>query len=142
MPSADLQSRTGLFVEHDITVGTYDIDFAGHVSNISYLRWLEDMRLRLFDKYFPLKNFLEENKTPVLTSTAIQYKRPIRLFDRPHCYMRVSKMGLASLTIEAEFRVDGELTTVAEHVGVFIDLKTHKPIRIPKILLEKFEQAN
>jgi acyl-CoA thioester hydrolase len=141
MPSADLQSRTGLFVEHDITVGTYDIDFAGHVSNISYLRWLEDMRLMLFDKYFPLKMFLDENKTPVLASTSIQYKRPIRLFDKPHCYMWVSKIGHASMTIAAELRVNGELTTVVEHVGVFIDLATHKPIRVPKIMVEKFEQA-
>jgi len=28
-----------------IAIRTYDIDFAGIVSNIVYLRWLEDMRL-------------------------------------------------------------------------------------------------
>jgi acyl-CoA thioester hydrolase len=132
----------GLFIEHDIRVGTYDIDFAAHVSNISYLRWLEDMRGMLFDKYFPLKNFLAEDKTPVLSSTHIQYRRPIKLFDKPHGVMWISKVGLASLTILAEFYVDGELTTSVEHVGVFIDLKTGKAIRMPKIIVDAFKSAN
>lgn len=142
MTAVDSIAHRGLFIEHDITVGTYDIDFAGHVSNISYLRWLEDMRLELFEKYFPLKNFLAEFKTPVLASTHIQYKRPIRLFDIPHGFMWVSKVRQASVTIEARLTVDGELTTVAEHVGVFIDLNTHKPIRVPHILIEKFKAHN
>jgi acyl-CoA thioester hydrolase len=131
----------GLFIEHDIKVGTYDIDFAGHVSNISYLRWLEDMRLKLFDKYFPLEHYLAEDKTPVLASTSIQYKRPIRLFDRPHGVMWISKVGIAALTITAELYVDNQLTTTVEHVGVFIDLKTHKPIRMPQNILEAYKQA-
>ena len=31
-------------VQHSFRVMTYDIDFAGIVSNISYIRWLEDLR--------------------------------------------------------------------------------------------------
>jgi YbgC/YbaW family acyl-CoA thioester hydrolase len=131
----------GLFIEHDVNVGTYDIDFASHVSNISYLRWLEDMRLKLFDKYFPLQNFLAENKTPVLVSTHIQYRRPIKLFDQPHGVMWISKMAMASLTITAEFYVNGELTTSVEHVGVFIDLGTGKAIRMPQKIIDAFKSA-
>ena len=133
--------RLGLFIEHDINVGTYDIDFAGHVSNIAYLRWLEDMRLQLFDKYFPLQMFLKEDKTPVLAATNIQYRKPIRLFDRPHGVMWISKMGIASLTISAELYVDKQLTTQVEHVGVFIDLKTHKPIRMPQIIIDAYNKS-
>jgi acyl-CoA thioester hydrolase len=132
----------GLYIEHDIKVGTYDIDFAGHVSNISYLRWLEDMRLKLFDKYFPLEHFLAEHKSPVLASTSIQYKRPIKLFDRPQGRMWISKMGHASLTIAAELYVQGELRTTVEHVGVFIDLNTGKAIRMPQIIVDKFTEVS
>jgi len=31
-------------VRHSFRVMTYDIDFAGVVSNITYTRWLEDLR--------------------------------------------------------------------------------------------------
>lgn len=127
-----------LFVEHDIKVGTYEIDFAGHVSNIAYLRWLEDMRLMLFDKYFPLQGFMEQGKTPVLASTEIKYKRPIKLFDQPHGIMWVSAMGKASMTIDAEFFVDQNLTTAAKHVGVFVELASGKPVRVPAICLDLF----
>jgi len=33
-------------VERAIEIKTYDIDFAGIVSNIVYVRWLEDLALR------------------------------------------------------------------------------------------------
>jgi acyl-CoA thioester hydrolase len=31
----------------DLPIKTYDIDFAGIVSNIVYIRWLEDLRLKI-----------------------------------------------------------------------------------------------
>lgn len=133
---------TSLFIEHDVFVSTYDTDFAGHVSNISYLRWFEDMRLKLFDKYFPLSGFLDEGKTPVIAATNIHYKRPVKLFEKPHGVMWVSKMGQASMTISAELHVGDELRTVVEHVGVFIDLATGRPIRLPSLCVDLFKNAN
>jgi len=47
-----------LLIEKEIKVATYDIDFAGIVSNISYIRWLEDLRLAWLEKYFPWVNRL------------------------------------------------------------------------------------
>src|SRR5262245_30154672 len=99
----------GLFVEHQIPVRTYDIDYAGHVSNIAYLRWFEDMRTMLFEKYFPLQPFLDDGKTPVIASHFVQYKRPIKLFEKPHAVMWVSEVTPASMIINAEIRVDGDL---------------------------------
>jgi acyl-CoA thioester hydrolase len=131
----------GLFVEHDIVVATYDTDFANHVSNIAYLRWFEDMRLKLFDKYFPLKQFIDQGKSPVIASHYIQYKRPIRLFDKPHAVMWVSHIGNASVTIDGEIKVDGQITTVVRHVGVFIDLATGKPIRVPEVCVTEYKNA-
>ena len=43
-----------LEVELTIPVRSYDIDFAGIVSNIVYIRWLEDLRLKWLDEHFPL----------------------------------------------------------------------------------------
>ncbi len=131
-----------LRIEHDVSIGTYDIDFVGHVSNISYLRWLEDARLKLFETYFPLERFVRDGLTPVLVSTNIIYKRPIRLFEKPVIDMWVSSIGNASLTIDAEICVNGLLTSRVRHVGVFIELATGKPVRLPKVCVRKFQESS
>lgn len=128
-----------LYIEHDIRVNTYDIDFAGHVSNTVYLCWLEEMRLKMFDIYCPLKQFIDRGVTPVLTSTEIHYKKPIKLFEKPLGKMWVSDLGLTTLTIEAEIYLGDTLTTRAKHVGVFVDMAKMKPIRVPKNFLQAVE---
>ena len=128
-------------ITREIYIGTYDIDFAGHVSNIVYLRWLEDMRLMVFDKYFPLEQIMEEGKIcPVLASTEIEYKRPIKLFSKPIGTMWISRMGSASMTFSGQIEVDGQICTTAEHVGVFVSQESAKPVRLPKIILEQHEK--
>lgn len=125
-----------LYLEHDIYVSTHEIDFAGHVSNTVYLRWLEDMRLKMFDVYCPLQDFLKIGVTPVLVSTEIHYLRPIKLFDKPRGKMWLSDLGFTSLTIEAEIYLSAVLATRAKHVGVFVSMEKMKPVRIPKMFVE------
>lgn len=122
----------------NIKVGTYDVDFAGHVSNISYIRWLEDMRLQLFDSFFPLSNFLSKGLVPVIASTKIDYKKPIRLFESPIGYMWIESLGAASIKISAYILVDSVITTQASHVAVFIDQSNGKPVKVPQEIVKAF----
>lgn len=131
-----------LYFEDDINVSTYDIDFIGHVSNIVYLRWLEDMRLKMFNQYCPLKNFIDQGVTPVLIETEIKYKKSIRLFEQPICKMWVSHLGKASLIIDAEIFVQGELATMARFTGAFVDMKTLRPIRVPQEFRNAVERSD
>jgi acyl-CoA thioester hydrolase len=130
-----------LNIEYDVPVRTYDIDYAGHVSNIAYLRWFEDMRSMLFEKYFPLQPLMDEGKTPVIASHFIQYKRAIRLFDKPHATMWVEDVSAAKMLIHAEIHVGDILTTTVEHVGVFIDLRTGRPVRMPERCVKLFRES-
>jgi acyl-CoA thioester hydrolase len=114
-----------------IPVRTYDIDFAGIVSNIVYIRWLEDLRLTMLANYLPLDMQMEQGWGPVLMSTNIEYKRPIRLFDKVVGHMWVSQIGNTSYTIDAEFVANGEIATTATQRGVFVDMKSMRPVRIP-----------
>jgi acyl-CoA thioester hydrolase len=41
-------------VERALPIRTYDIDFAGIVSNIVYVRWLEDLRLAMMEEAYPI----------------------------------------------------------------------------------------
>lgn len=130
-----------LQVDLPISVRTYDIDSAGHVSNIVYIRWLEDLRLELFEKHFSLQSFVKENITLVLSSTNIEYKRSIRLFDPVMAQMWVESLTNATIKLRAEFFVDGKVTTEASHTAVFVDLRTMKPRRVPEIVQKKFSLA-
>lgn len=140
----NLSTRTDarpLAIEHQIEIRTYDIDGLGHVSNITYLRWMEDMRFRLFEAHFPFEQFVADGVSPVLASTYIEYKRPIKLFDRPVCRMWLSHVGNASFTVEAEIVVLEQIATRVKHVGVFTDLASGRPIRVPRVVIDKFTAA-
>lgn len=134
---SDVERR--LLVERRFRIKTYDVDFAGVVSNIVYIRWLEDLRLEIHDRYLPLKSLLERDIVPVLAETTIRYKRPLRLFDDPMGYMWITKMGRARFNLAAEFVANGVVTTEAEHVAVFVSMRTMRSIPAPPELRAQFE---
>jgi acyl-CoA thioester hydrolase len=118
-------------------VRTYDIDSIGHVSNIVYIRWLEDLRLELFDKHFGFASVLAAGWSIVLIETQIEYKRAIKLADRVQAKMWISSLGKATINLAAEFFANEILTTKASHKAAFVDLKTTKPIRVPQVVLDR-----
>jgi acyl-CoA thioester hydrolase len=131
-----------LLIEMDIRVRTYDIDSAGHVSNINYLYWMEDMRLEVMERYFPMQPLIEKGYQPVITATQIEYKRAIKLFDKPKGSMWVSSVGKVSYTFEGEIHVNGELTTHATHTGVFVDTGSGRPRKLPPEFIAQFQAAS
>ncbi|MBW4534820.1 MAG: acyl-CoA thioesterase [Pleurocapsa minor HA4230-MV1] len=77
----------------DLPIKTYDIDFAGIVSNIVYIRWLEDLRLKMLEFYFPLEQLMSKGYCPTVNSTEIKYQKALRLGDRPVGKMWMSQLG-------------------------------------------------
>lgn len=130
------QEKKLLAVDMDIFVGTYDIDFAGHVSNIVYLRWFEALRLKIFEKYYPLKQVMDDGYLPIITSHFIEYKRAVKLFDAPHGFMWIDSISKARIKFKGEVRVNGELATQAVHEGIFLSSETMKPTKIPPLIIE------
>lgn len=136
-----IAEKRRFLIEMDIKVRTYDIDSAGHVSNIVYLRWMEDMRLEVLERYFPLKPLIDKGYQPIIASTFIEYKRPVKLFDKPRGSMWLSEIGLASYKFEGQVHLGEQLATHARHTGAFIDIKTGKPRRLPVEFVRRFEEA-
>jgi acyl-CoA thioester hydrolase len=119
-----------------IPVRTYDVDFIGYVSNIVYVRWLEDLRLQILADHFPLNRAIEElGIAPVLVRTEIDYKRPIRLFDVVLGRMWVGELGRVRQVLQAEFTVDGELRAAARQITCFVDVKTGRAQPTPDALM-------
>lgn len=130
-----------LEIQMNIRVRTYDIDSAGHASNIVYFRWLEDMRLQMFEEHFSLQSFIEQGFTPIIAASSIEYKRPIKLFDKPIGHMWLSEIRRASMKFQGEIYVGDQLMTRASHTGVFVDIETMRPRRIPDVVIQKFRLA-
>ena len=126
----------------NLQVKTYDIDFAGIVSNIVYLRWLEDLRLEMLETYLPLKQLMARGYCPIIASTEIKYKKALRIFDRPVAKMWVSglgrseamPLGLSRCILQAEICLDNQIVTTATQTGFFINLETMRPMAVPQEL--------
>src|SRR6516162_6328497 len=120
------------FYEQPLPIRTYDIDFAGIVSNIVFVRWLEDLRLALLERAYSLVQALAEDVAPILLATRISYRRPVTIDDRLVGRMRVAALGRVRWRLAAEFTVAGVLHAEAEQEGLFMRLSTRRPIAIPE----------
>jgi len=123
-----------------ISIYTYDIDYAGHVSNIAYFRWLEEMRFKLFEENFPMKGFVDQGLLPIIASSSIEYKRSVTLFDKPIGHMWLDEVRAASVLFKGEIRLNGEVTTIASHVGLFVSKETMRPVRLPREIADKYRE--
>ena len=127
-----------LLVELPIRVKTYDIDFVGHVNNIVYVRWLEDLRLQLLDTYFPLEPMRQHGVVPIIVNTHVDYQQGIVLADKDVLgRMWVKKFGKATFYLDVEFLVRGQVRCTAWQRGAFVDAKTLRPVRVPEGLAKQ-----
>ncbi|MFN6485065.1 MULTISPECIES: thioesterase family protein [unclassified Nostoc] len=123
-----------------IPVKTYDIDFMGIVSNIVYVRWLEDLRLKFLDEHWQLNQQIEQGYTPILAGTEIEYKRPIKIIDQVIGRLWLSNLGRLKWTVQAEIFSNDELAAVASQKGGFVSLQNNRLIPIPEELQKKYLQ--
>jgi acyl-CoA thioester hydrolase len=127
-----------LEVELAIPVKTYDIDFVGIVHNSVYIRWLEDLRIKLLDEHLPLAQPLKAGFCPIIAGTEIEYKRPIKLFDQVIGRLWLSNLSRLKWTVKAEILSNHELAAIATQKGAFINLQNGRPIPIPEELQKKY----
>jgi acyl-CoA thioester hydrolase len=120
------------FYEEVLRIRTYDIDFAGIVGNIVFIRWLEDLRLGLLAQAYPLIRALTEDVAPILLATRITYRRPVTIADPLVGRIRVAGLGRVRWRLAAEFAVGEAIHAEAEQEGLFMRLSTRRPIAIPE----------
>ena len=125
-------------IERALPVRTYDIDFAGIVGNIVFIRWLEDLRLALMDEAYPITEALAAGVAPILLATRIAYERPVTIADPLVGRMWVTTMGKLRWTVAAEFVVGARRHAHAEQEGIFIRLSTRRPVPPPAPLRRRF----
>ena len=130
-----------LEVELQLPVKTYDIDFAGIVSNIVYVRWLEDLRLEMLDRFLPLAEQLKNGIAPLILQTKIDYKQAIQMADRPIGKMWIESLESLRWIVSAEISSAGKTSAIAQQTGIFINLENKRPIRIPERLQQQYQES-
>ncbi|MGG6294512.1 acyl-CoA thioesterase [Leptolyngbya sp. AN02str] len=134
-----LEHKQPFEVELPLPVRTYDIDFAGIVSNIVYVRWLEDLRLEMLARHFPLGEQLRDGFMPVVVQTKVDYKQPVKLGDVPVGKMWMQSVDSLRWTVNAAIAVNGKTAALGEQMGVFVSLQTNRPIRMPASLKQQYQ---
>ncbi len=119
---------------------TYQIDAAGHVSNIVYIQWMEECRLKLLEKIgMPAHKVIKSGVIPVLVETKIRYKKALYLGENVKIEVWISELKNVSAVIEFRFyNSKNELAAIASQVGLFVDSKTIKPHRLNENEKEAF----
>ena len=122
-----------------LVVRTFEIDVAGHVSNIVYLQWLEIARTELLEAVgLPVPAILEAGFAPVVARTEIEYRRPVVLGDEVTVHLGLSRLRALSAQVEFEVRAGDTLAATARQLGVFVSTATGRPRRLEPELRDRF----
>lgn len=113
-------------IELDLEVKTYDIDIAGHVNNIVYVRWIEDLRSKLLGSCCPVDELLRRNLYPVVTRTQIRYKSQLRLGDNAKGTIQIESIKHGLMQLKIIFQREDVVVATAEQSCVLMDLQTGK----------------
>lgn len=122
-------------------VYTYHIDFAGHVSNIVYIQWMEIGRLKLLEAVgLPVQEIISKlGLLPTLIKTEVRYHKQLFLGDSVRIEVWLSRLRRVSANMEFRFyNGKNELTVSGCQTGLFINKETHQPAPLAKDTLAAF----
>lgn len=126
------------FDEIQIRVRYGETDQMGVVYHGNYALYLEMGRIEWLRKQGILYKEMEENgiMLPVV-SLNINYKKSAVYDDVINVKTQLKKRPTAKIEFEYEITNEkGDILTTAETTLVFIDMKTNKPTRAPKYILD------
>jgi acyl-CoA thioester hydrolase len=116
----------------DLEVYTYQIDFAGHASNIVYIQWMEIARIKLLEAIgLPTHEIAKVGFIPVLVHTEISYKKPLYLGDRVQVDLWLEELKNASAIMGIQISNQaGDIAAEGRQKGIFLDTETQRPKRL------------
>lgn len=125
-------------ITYQITVQTYEIDAAAHVNNIVYIKWVEEMRVKLINSNVSIKRLMLDQYFPVVGETNIRYKRPIELFEDVTGKMWIDSYAHSVWKINFEFWVDNELSAKGYQKVMLLNMKNNKMEQIDEKFVKKY----
>jgi len=118
------------------------IDELGHVSNLKYLAWMQDIAIQhSAARGWPVERYLENGAVWVVRSHFITYIRPA--FSGETITLRTWVAEFRQRSSSRRYLVrrtnDHQVLVEAETVWVYVDRQSGRPLRIPDDLRAAFE---
>jgi acyl-CoA thioester hydrolase len=119
--------------QFDITVTADAVDQNGHVNNIAYIQWMQDVAVSHADAVGCVRMSTALGATWVVRSHHIEYLRPafagetLTLFTWVANFQKVRSLRKCKIIRAA----DQAVIVCAETDWVFVDAKTGHPLKIP-----------
>jgi acyl-CoA thioester hydrolase len=114
-----------------------DFDENGHVNNIVYVRWVQEMATAHWRARAPAE--AQERWTWVILRHEIDYRRPLLPGETARARTWVGERSgpryVRHVRIDGP---DGEVCAQAVSTWCLIDLTTRRPMRVPDALVEMF----
>ena len=129
-----------MLVEIDLPVHTYDVDFMGIVNNTVHVKWFEDLRMAIMDRYIPLTDCLKRQQSPILAETHVQYRKPVTLESKPRGRAWMAMLDRSKWTIQFEIFEGERMYATGEQTGYYFDIAAGRPTRWPEELVTMWQQ--
>jgi len=117
-----------------------DFDPNNHMRHSAYTDYAAEARVRMFNEYgLNLIEFNKLNIGPILFREETIFRREIRLSEdiRVEVFLKgISESGERFKFSHKIFKTEGSLAAEVEIYGAWLDLKTRKLTKPPKIVLE------
>ncbi|MEM0895294.1 MAG: thioesterase family protein [Verrucomicrobiota bacterium] len=115
----------------DITVDESAIDMNGHVNNVAYVQWMQDVAISHYEALDWKEKTQELGATWVAHSHCIEYKRPAFAGDELTIRTWIATMERAKTTRRYEIWKEDLLIAEGHTIWVFVDATTGRPKRFP-----------
>jgi acyl-CoA thioester hydrolase len=123
-----------------IQVRWRDLDAFAHVNNATFATYLEIARTAVWHEHFDGREAMDISF--FVKNLAIDYRRPVALYDKVQVWLRVGEIRGASFTFEYVVEADGEIAAEAMTRLASVDNTTGRPIRMSpgmRAMLEKLQ---
>ncbi len=129
---------------YTFTVKREDIDFNGHVNNVTYLSWMIEAATKHSEAVGSgYEKCLELGGTWVAKSHSLEYKKSAFENDELQMKTWIAEIGkiLSTRRYELTRPSGGDLICEGKTEWVFVDSKKMRPMKIPEGVIEGFKNA-
>lgn len=124
----------------EFTVPESAIDGNGHVNNVAFVQWMQDVAIRHFDAIGGRAAMEAAGGAWVVRSHQVEYLDPTFAGERVQVLTWVANFNRALSLRRYRFlrASDGKLLVRGETLWVFVSTRTRRPLRIPEDLRRVF----
>ena len=124
---------------HAFRVSAEDIDEQGHVNNVAYLRWVQDVAVAHWREAASAEQ--QSRFTWFVTRHEIDYKKPAFAGEEITATTWVGQSKIATCERFTEIKRGDDLLVKAQSTWCLIDRETSRPARINAELKEIFRMS-